>query len=80
MKADGGIRAGSMGAAFRLWGRRTAAAHGTEGTDAGAAMKGSARTGTNKKNRLHSRADGSLRYSLVTIVHPLVKLTKTMFC
>lgn len=46
MKADGGIRAGSMGAAFRLWGRRTAAAHGTEGTDAGAAMKGSARTGT----------------------------------
>lgn len=46
VKADGGICAGSMGAAFRLWGRRTAAAHGTEGTDAGAAMKGSARTGT----------------------------------
>ena len=31
-----------------------------------------------KKSRLHSRADGSLRYSLVTIVHPLVKLTKNV--
>lgn len=46
VKAEGGIRAGSMGAAFHLWGRRTAAAHGTEGTDAGAAMKGRTRTGT----------------------------------